>query len=30
VVAGILFVPIFHRILHRFHLDDEDDEQENP
>jgi hypothetical protein len=29
VVAGILFVPIFHRILHRFHLDDEDDEPEN-
>ena len=23
-IAGILFVPLFHRILHRFHLDEEE------
>ena len=21
IVAGLLFVPVFHRVLHRFHLD---------
>lgn len=26
VVAGVLFAPAFHRILHSFHLDAEDDE----
>jgi len=25
VVAGVLFAPIFHRFLHRFHLESEDD-----
>jgi UPF0716 family protein affecting phage T7 exclusion len=25
VVAGVLFAPIFHRFLHRFHLETEDD-----
>jgi hypothetical protein len=25
VAAGILFAPIFHRFLHRFHLESEDD-----
>ena len=25
VVAGVLFAPIFHRFLHRFHLEQEDD-----
>jgi hypothetical protein len=23
-IAGILFVPMLHRVLHKFHLDDED------
>jgi hypothetical protein len=27
VVAGLLFVPVFHRILHRFHMDESDDEE---
>jgi hypothetical protein len=27
VVAGILFAPVLHRFLHRFHLDLEDDER---
>ena len=26
VVAGILFVPVFHRFLHHFHLDQVDDD----
>ena len=25
VVAGVLFAPVFHRFLHRFHLEEEDD-----
>jgi hypothetical protein len=30
VVAGVLFAPVFHRFLHHFHLELEDDEaQEN-
>jgi hypothetical protein len=24
VVAGVLFAPLMHRLLHRFHLDDDD------
>ncbi len=24
VVAGVLFAPLFHRLLHRFHLEDDD------
>ena len=28
VVAGVLFAPIFHRILHNFHLDTGEDEAE--
>jgi hypothetical protein len=24
-VAGVLFAPIFHRLLHHFHMDDEDE-----
>ncbi len=24
VVAGVLFAPVFHRLLHRFHLDDDE------
>ena len=24
IVAGLLFVPVFHRVLHRFHLDTRD------
>jgi hypothetical protein len=28
VVAGVLFAPIFHRILHNFHLDTDDEETE--
>ena len=27
VVAGVLFVPVFHRILHRFHIDDADGDE---
>ena len=26
-VAAVLFAPVFHRFLHRFHLDMEDDEK---
>jgi len=26
IVAGLLFVPVFHRILHRFHLDTKRDD----
>ncbi|HET6373866.1 MAG TPA: hypothetical protein VFG76_11185 [Candidatus Polarisedimenticolia bacterium] len=26
VVAGILFAPVFHRVLHHFHLEGRDDE----
>ena len=26
VVAGLLFIPILHRVLHRLHLDEGDDE----
>lgn len=26
IVAGVFFVPVFHRVLHRFHLDADDDE----
>jgi hypothetical protein len=26
IVAGLLFMPVFHRILHRFHLDASRDE----
>jgi hypothetical protein len=25
VVAGVLFAPLFHRLLHRFHLEDDDE-----
>jgi sterol desaturase/sphingolipid hydroxylase (fatty acid hydroxylase superfamily) len=25
IVAGLLFVPVFHRVLHRFHLDSSHD-----
>jgi hypothetical protein len=28
--VGVLAAPIFHRFMHRFHLDDEDDENEKP
>jgi hypothetical protein len=24
IVAGLLFIPVFHRVLHRFHLDQAD------
>jgi hypothetical protein len=27
VVAGVLFAPIYHRFLHRFHLESEDKEE---
>jgi hypothetical protein len=27
VIAGLLFVPVFHRILHRFHMDESDNEE---
>lgn len=27
VVAGVLFAPIFHRLMHRFHLEFESDEE---
>jgi hypothetical protein len=26
IVAGLLFVPVFHRVLHRFHLDSSRDQ----
>lgn len=29
VVAGVLFAPLFHRLLHRFHLDDDDEPGSN-
>jgi hypothetical protein len=29
VVAGVLFVPVFHRLLHHFHLEEMEDENEN-
>src|SRR5213594_3837079 len=29
VIAGLLFAPLFHRILHRFHLDTADDDRRN-
>jgi hypothetical protein len=28
VAVGILFAPLFHRFLHRFHLEVEDEEPE--
>jgi hypothetical protein len=28
VIAGLLFVPVFHRILHRFHMDESDGEEQ--
>jgi hypothetical protein len=27
IVAGLLFAPVFHRMLHRFHLDTADDDR---
>ena len=27
IVAGLLFAPVFHRVLHRFHLDTADDDR---
>src|SRR5215510_12528879 len=27
IIAGLLFAPVFHRILHRFHLDTVDDDR---
>ena len=29
VVAGLMIAPVFHRILHRFHLEQASDEQKN-
>jgi len=29
VVAGLLFAPVFHRMLHRFHLDEGEDDARN-
>jgi hypothetical protein len=26
IVAGVLFTPVFHRVLHRFHWEEDDDE----
>ncbi len=29
VVAGLMLAPVFHRILHRFHIEQSDDEQKD-
>ena len=29
IVAGVLFVPVFHRVLHSFHLDDDINDEED-
>ncbi len=29
VIAGVLFAPVYHRILHRFNLEDEDESAES-
>lgn len=29
IIMGVIFAPVFHRFLHQFHLDEEEDEESN-